>query len=116
MQTKSCHLRRQSCFSSCRSSLLVLIVTLVTTSVVVRSQLKVTVPKIPEAELETIVQQATLNVKRRLEVIEPSILAAGESCLVIHSVIHALLNAFYGQRKHQEEKNGCCFHERKQLR
>jgi hypothetical protein len=39
----------------------------------------VTVPKIPQKELDTIVEQATLNVKRRLEVIEPSILAAGES-------------------------------------
>lgn len=113
MQPKSCHLRRQSCFSKCCSSLLVLIVILLTTSVVVRSQLKVTVPKIPEAELETIVEQATVNVKRRLEVIEPSILASGESCLVIHSVIRALLSPFYGQRKQEEEKNECCFHQRK---
>lgn len=43
------------------------------------SQLKVTVPKIPQSELETIVAQATLNVKRRLEVIEPNILASGTS-------------------------------------
>lgn len=42
-----------------------------------QQQLKVTVPRIPPSELENIVTQATLNVKRRLEVIEPSILASG---------------------------------------
>ena len=46
----------------------------------VLSQLTVTVPKIPQSELETIVTQASLNVRRRLEVIEPNILASGESC------------------------------------
>lgn len=73
----SCHLR-QSCFHPFRR----LVLTVVTTClffVVIEAQLKVTVPKIPQAELDTIVEQATLNVKRRLEVIEPSILAAGES-------------------------------------
>src|SRR5438046_2986723 len=73
----SCHLR-QSCFHPFRR----LVFTVLTTClffVIVEAQLKVTVPKIPQAELDTIVEQATLNVKRRLELVEPSILAAGES-------------------------------------
>lgn len=37
----------------------------------------VSVPKIPTTELDTIIDQAILNVKRRHEVVEPSILSSG---------------------------------------
>lgn len=42
------------------------------------SEARVTIPKIPQTELQTILEQASLNVKRRLEVIEPNILANGQ--------------------------------------
>lgn len=69
------------------SSVIVVLLLFLANSLPALSQLKVTVPKIPQTELDTIVTQATLNVKRRLEVIEPSILASGKSCpVLLHTV------------------------------
>ncbi|KAI1303198.1 Peroxidasin -like protein [Halotydeus destructor] len=41
------------------------------------ANIRVSMPNLPQNELNSIIEQATLNVKRRLEVIEPSILASG---------------------------------------
>ena len=41
------------------------------------ANVRIAMPKLAQSELRTIIEQASLNVKRRVEVIEPSILASG---------------------------------------